>query len=157
MSDLSLSLHNYSLLVLRISIKTFLHKDLVYSMWHCTQYFMMTYKGRESEECIHTHTCTHTHTHTHHTLKGKCYSLCGVQLFVTPWTVAHQAPLSMGFSRQENAWVAVSFCRESSQLRDGTQVSCVAGRFFTESPGKPYVCVYVYVCVCVCICVRMYN
>ena len=24
-----------------------------------------------------------------------------VQLFVTPWTVAHQAPVSMGFSRQE--------------------------------------------------------
>ena len=24
-----------------------------------------------------------------------------VQLFVTLWTVAHQAPLSMGFSRQE--------------------------------------------------------
>ena len=24
-----------------------------------------------------------------------------VQLCVTPWTVAHQAPLSMGFSRQE--------------------------------------------------------
>ena len=24
-----------------------------------------------------------------------------VQLFVTPWTVAHKAPLSMGFSRQE--------------------------------------------------------
>ena len=27
--------------------------------------------------------------------------LSRVQLFVTPWTVAHQAPLSMGFSRQE--------------------------------------------------------
>ena len=25
----------------------------------------------------------------------------GVQLFATPWTVAHQAPLSLGFSRQE--------------------------------------------------------
>ena len=25
-----------------------------------------------------------------------------VQLFVTPWTVAYQAPLSMGFSRQEH-------------------------------------------------------
>ena len=25
----------------------------------------------------------------------------GVQLFVTPWTIAHQIPLSMGFSRQE--------------------------------------------------------
>ena len=28
-----------------------------------------------------------------------CFSC--VQLCVTPWTVAHQAPLSMGFSRQE--------------------------------------------------------
>ena len=28
-------------------------------------------------------------------------SLNCVRLFVTPWTVAHQAPLSMGFSRQE--------------------------------------------------------
>jgi len=27
--------------------------------------------------------------------------LSRVQLFVTPWTVAHQTPLSMGFSRQE--------------------------------------------------------
>ena len=27
--------------------------------------------------------------------------LSHVQLFVTPWTVAHQALLSMGFSRQE--------------------------------------------------------
>ena len=27
--------------------------------------------------------------------------LSPVRLFVTPWTVAHQAPLSMGFSRQE--------------------------------------------------------
>ena len=28
-------------------------------------------------------------------------SLSHVQLFATPWTVAYQAPLSMGFSRQE--------------------------------------------------------
>ena len=28
--------------------------------------------------------------------------LCPVWLLVTPWTVAHQAPLSMEFSRQEN-------------------------------------------------------
>ena len=27
--------------------------------------------------------------------------LSHVRLFVTPWTVAYQAPLSMGFSRQE--------------------------------------------------------
>ena len=33
--------------------------------------------------------------------KWKCYSLRCVQLFATPRTVAHQAPLSMEFSRQE--------------------------------------------------------
>ena len=32
---------------------------------------------------------------------GKLKSLSRVRLFATPWTVAHQAPLSMGFSRQE--------------------------------------------------------
>ena len=31
----------------------------------------------------------------------KVKSLSCVQLFVTPWTAAHQAPPSMGFSRQE--------------------------------------------------------
>ena len=30
-----------------------------------------------------------------------CLSLSCVQLLVTPWTIAHQAPLPMGFSRQE--------------------------------------------------------
>ena len=30
-----------------------------------------------------------------------CYLLSHVQLFETPWTAAHQAPPSMGFSRQE--------------------------------------------------------
>ena len=33
--------------------------------------------------------------------KVKVKSLSSVQLFATPWTAAHQAPLSMGFSRQE--------------------------------------------------------
>ena len=34
-------------------------------------------------------------------VKVKVKWLSRVQLFVTPWTVAYQAPLSMGFSRQE--------------------------------------------------------
>ena len=33
--------------------------------------------------------------------KVKVKSLSRLWLFVTPWTAAHQAPLSMGFSRQE--------------------------------------------------------
>ena len=35
-------------------------------------------------------------------------------------------------------WVAISFSRGSSQSRDQTWVSCIAGRFFTtELPEKP--------------------
>ena len=37
-------------------------------------------------------------------------------------------------------WVAISFSRGSSYLRDQTPVSCIVGRFFsTEPPGKPLV------------------
>ena len=38
----------------------------------------------------------------------KVKSLSRVQLFATPWTVAHQAPPSMGFSRQEY-WSGLPF------------------------------------------------
>ena len=37
-----------------------------------------------------------------------CYSLSHVQLFATPWTVAHHAPLSIEFSRQEY-WSGLPF------------------------------------------------
>ena len=40
--------------------------------------------------------------------KVKVKSLSRVRLFATPWTVAHQAPLSMGFSRQEY-WSGLPF------------------------------------------------
>ena len=44
-----------------------------------------------------------------------------VRLFVAPWTVAHQAPLFMGYSRQEY-WdsyrVAMPYSRGSFQPRD---------------------------------------
>ena len=121
-------------------------------------------------------------------------SLSRVWLFATPWTVAHQAPPSMGFSRQEYwsglpfpspgdlpnpgiepgspalqtdaftvwatreakeseicsvmsnslrhhglilqarilEWVAFPFSRGSSQPRDQTQISRIAGGFFTS-------------------------
>ena len=38
----------------------------------------------------------------------KVKSLSRVQLFATPWTAAYQAPLSMGFSRQEY-WSGLPF------------------------------------------------
>ena len=49
----------------------------------------------------------------------------------TPWTVAHQAPLSMGFSRQEY-WSGLPLPSPGDLPdRDWTQDSCIAGRFFT--------------------------
>ena len=57
----------------------------------------------------------------------------------TLWTVAHQAPLSMGFSRQED-WSGLPFASPGALPNPGIEprscalhmVSCIAGRFFTE-------------------------
>ena len=47
--------------------------------------------------------------------------------FPTPWTVALQAPLTMGISQARILeWVAVSFSRGSSRPRDQTRISCIA-------------------------------
>ena len=49
--------------------------------------------------------------------------------FATPWTVALQAPLSMTRILE---WVAVSFGGSLLDLGIQPQVSCTAGRFFTD-------------------------
>ena len=57
----------------------------------------------------------------------KACMLSHVLLFMTPWTVACQAPLSMEFSRQEY-WSELPFIsssRGSSQTRDRTLISCI--------------------------------
>jgi len=41
-------------------------------------------------------------------MEVKVKSLSHVGLFATPWTVAYQAPQSMGFSRQEY-WIGLPF------------------------------------------------
>ena len=48
------------------------------------------------------------HIHTGILKKGKGKSFSHVWLFATPWTVANQAPLSRGFSRQEY-WSGLPF------------------------------------------------
>ena len=55
----------------------------------------------------------------------------------TPWTIAYQAPQSMEFSRQEY-WSGLPFPSpgESSQPRDWTWVSPIAGRRFTVSATR---------------------
>jgi len=49
--------------------------------------------------------------------KNKVKSLSHVRLLATPWTAAHQAPLSMGFSRQE-CWSWVPLPSPDSAVRD---------------------------------------
>ena len=62
-----------------------------------------------------------------------CLWLSHVRLFVTPWTAALQAPLSMGILQARILeWVAISSSRRSSQPRDWTQVSRTVGRFLTS-------------------------
>ena len=59
-------------------------------------------------------------------------SLSHVRLFATPWTVACQAPLSMGILQTRILeWVAMPSSGGSSQPRDQTQVSLIVGGFFT--------------------------
>ena len=68
--------------------------------------------------------------------------LSRVWLFATPWTVAHQAPLSLGFSRQEY-WSGLQFLSPRDLPDPGIKPMslaslALAGSFFTtEPPGKP--------------------
>ena len=57
-----------------------------------------------------------------------CLTLCG-----PPASSAHGI-----LQARMLEWIAIPFSRGSSWPRDGTPVSCIAGRFFAEPPGKPY-------------------
>ena len=64
-------------------------------------------------------------------------SLSTVWLFVTPWTAAHQAPLSMEFSRQEY-WSGLPFPSledlPNPRIKpESLMFPALAGRFFTTS------------------------
>ena len=61
-----------------------------------------------------------------------------VGLFATPWSIAHQAPLSMGFFRQEY-WSRLPFPTPDLPNPGIEPVSpaSAGGLFTTEPPGKP--------------------
>ena len=88
-----------------------------------------------------------------------------VRLFVTLWTVACQAPLSMGFSRQEY-WSGLP-CPPPEHLPNPglepvslTSPALVGGFFTTstiwEAPHL-YMVIYKYVCVYVCVCIYIHT
>ena len=67
-------------------------------------------------------------------------SFSSVPCFVTPWTVARQAPLSMGFSRQEY-WSGLPFPPPGDLPDPGAEPAslkspALAGGFFTTSTTR---------------------
>ena len=71
--------------------------------------------------------------------KVKVKSLSRVRLYATPWTVACQAPLSMGFSRQDY-WSGLPFPSPwdlpNSGIEPGSP-ALQADALPSEPPGKP--------------------
>ena len=71
-------------------------------------------------------------------LRESCSSLSRVQLFANPWIAAHQAPLSVGFPRQEYS-SGLPFSSAGVLPDPGIEPvsSVLVVRFFTtEPPGK---------------------
>ena len=72
-------------------------------------------------------------------VKVKVKSLSRVRLFATPWTVAYQAPPSLGFSRQEY-WSGLPF-PSPGDLPDPRikprSLAMQVDSFLSEPPGKP--------------------
>ena len=72
---------------------------------------------------------------------ANCYFICAnccclaANSFATPWTAAHQAPLSMGFSRQED-WSGLPFpplgdLSDPGMEAESLVLPALAGGFFT--------------------------
>ena len=71
---------------------------------------------------------------------GECVLTHSVKLFVSPRTAAHQAPLSMGFSRQEY-WSRLPFPSPGGLSNPGIEPpslasAALAGGLFTNAPSR---------------------
>ena len=84
--------------------------------------------------CVCVCVCVRTHT----------YTLSHVPLFATPWTVAHQAPLSMEFPRHKY-WNGLPFPSQGHLPDPGTEPlspALQADSLAIELHGKPHVILY---------------
>ena len=89
---------------------------------------------------------------------------------MTPWTAAHQAPPSMGFSRQEysrqplkpqqiiiqtNTYsrdlLPMTLLRMRAAGSHFVRLLCINIHVDLKISGHSYLCLYIYVCVCVCV------
>ena len=87
---------------------------------------------------------THTLYHPHHCC---CLLLSRVRLFAAPWAVAHQAPLSMGFSSQ-GYQSGLPFPSPRHLPSPGITLTslALAGRFFTIEPPRRTIHIITIIC-----------
>ena len=100
--------------------------------------------------------------------QGLCVCVCAlshVQLFVTPWTVACQAPLSIDSSRQ-GYWSGFPFPAPGGLPEPGIELAspALADRFFIIAPpGKPIFILFLFESPCllrtyaICLGTRYYD
>ena len=110
------------------------------SNWQSIQFYLLSIAGSFSVISLLWYRFSLVSYHSLHTCMLSCFS--HVWFFATLWTVAHQAPLSMGVSKQEY-WSRLPFPLPGDLPSPGTELaSCMSpaltGRFFTTEPsGKP--------------------
>ena len=110
------------------------------SNWKSIQFYLRSIAGSFSVISLLWHRFSLGSYHSLHTCMLSCFS--HVWFFATLWTVAHQAPLSMGVSKQEY-WSGLPFPLPGDLPSPGTELAsrmspALTGRFFTtEPPGKP--------------------
>ena len=126
----------------------------------------MTYKGKESEkEYTHTHDIRAIYIYFFYmgVLVLSCFN--SYLTLCDPWTVPCQAPLFMGFSRQEY-WNGLPCPPPGDPPDPGIEPTspvspALADRFFTTSTTweahithtYKHIFKVIYICVCVCVCV----
>ena len=107
------------------------------------------HRGRDENGLANGATSISGHQIRYSVLKCICAVLClltqSCPTLATPWTVAHQAPLSMGiFQARILERVAMPSSRGPSQLRNRTQLSRIAGRLFTIWATREEKCIWSY-------------
>ena len=137
--------YNYLWMNTLLYIWQITNKDLLYNTGNSTWYYAVSYIRKEyKKEWTYV-----SYMYNWITLLYVCVCVCvsvcllsHIQLFVTQWTVARQAPLSMEFSRQEY-WSGLLFSPPGDLPNPGIKPTSLvsptlAGGFFTtEPPRKP--------------------
>ena len=127
------------------SVQSRSHVRLFESPWTAAHQASLSFTNSWTE-------CTQTHVHLISNwysfsqfflliVVSRIYMLSRVQLFATPWTVAYQAPPSMGFSRQQ-CLSGLPFPSPRDLPNPGIDPrspTLQADALLSEPPGKPYV------------------